>query len=156
MKGAPDVYSVAAWRRLTVDVARAELEVANNNIRETALEAAVGAFAVRDVLLAGFAPAWAAAIVWRGKLASLLLSDSVCRLSPSACTWLINGTVTNAFFSWRCDYLKRLGAGVEPRGGQAVIPSSWPSQHTCWRRVWRRGALTDCPCCCPPARISSY
>lgn len=140
MKDVPDNH--AAWRRLTVDVARAELEAAEG-IRETALEDAVGAFIVTDVLLPGFAPVSAAAIVWRGKLASLLLSDSVCRLSPSACTWFINGTVVNAFSCWRRNYLKRLSAGAEA-SGVTDDSTEWKSTGASTAQVSAQGLSARC------------
>ncbi|MEB3023363.1 MULTISPECIES: hypothetical protein [Mycolicibacter] len=103
--------SIAEWRRLGADLLNAELSVPAG-LREIALDKALGSFVVTNVLLPGFDPVSAGALVWRGKLATFLLSDNVSRLSSSACKWLINGTVINAFHAWRRDYITRLGGAA--------------------------------------------
>ena len=103
------------WRRLVDNVIRAELDSAED-VREAALEDAVGSMLVTDLLLPLCPPVDAAAVVWRGKLVGLCLSDSACQLSPSACEWLINGVVGSALVHWHQEYLGRLGGIADPFG----------------------------------------
>lgn len=103
------------WRRLVDNVIRAELDSAED-VRKAALEDTVGSTLVTDLLLPLCPPVDAAAVVWRGKLVGLSLSDSACQLSPSACEWLINGVVGSALVRWHQEYLERLGRIADPFG----------------------------------------
>lgn len=106
---------LSEWRSLVDNVIRTELDSAED-VREAALEDAVGSMFVTDLLLPLCPPAGAAAVVWRGKLVGLSLSDSACQLSPSACEWLINGVVGSALVHWHQEYLERLGGIADPFG----------------------------------------
>lgn len=53
------------------------------------------------------------ALVSRGKLADLKITDAVCELPPDIAAKLINAVLINAFNAWHTDFVRKLGSGPE-------------------------------------------
>lgn len=52
----------------------------------------------------------AIALVWRGELEDLRISDYLCEFDLGSVEFIVNGVIINAYLSWMDDYLGRLGA----------------------------------------------